>query len=237
MTTGKRIAAHGVKDNKDCEKGKFGDYPVFFRRLKELRPGIRIAVAETTSQVVEIVFESCEGEENLQSLCGVEGKSFEKSHAGDVAGALQVLLWIMSGRYDVVWYHPHEVDAEGHATGWDGTTEKIDEVIERLDAEIIGPLRQAVAFREAQTLERWMIIVTADHGGHDTWRGGDHTTKDADKKVPVIVSGSLIPDRRNQGTNAFHTWDLPATIYDYLGLTPNPTWPSTDGTSILNRSN
>ena len=133
-----------------------------------------------------------------------------------------------------MWYHPHEVDAEGHASGWDD--DPIDEVVERLDAEIIGPLLQAVAFREAQTLERWMIIVTADHGGHGSW-WGNHTTEDADKKVPIIVSGSLIPNDGNQGTNAFRTWDLPATIYDYLGLTPNPVWPSTDGTSILNRSN
>jgi hypothetical protein len=227
MTTGKRIAAHGVEGNDDCDKGKFEDYPIFFRRLKEMKPAIKIAVADPTSSVVAIMLESCD--QNIKDKCADEARSFKKSYAGDLAGAVRVLVWIMSGGYDVVWYHPHQVDEEGHDSGWDD--DPIDEVIEKLDAEVIGPLRQAVAIREAQTLERWMIIVTADHGGHGEW-WGDHTDHDADKKVPIIVSGTLIP-KAVKDVNAFNTWDLPATIYDYLGLTPNPEWASTDGTSIL----
>src|SRR5687767_2324583 len=34
MTTGKRIAAHGVEGNGDCSDGRFREYPIFFRRLK-----------------------------------------------------------------------------------------------------------------------------------------------------------------------------------------------------------
>ena len=139
------------------------------------------------------------------------------------------------GRYDLIWYHPHAVDEEGHATGWDDYP--IDRVVERLDAEIIGPLLKAIATREATTRERWMAITTADHGGHETLFGGNHTTREADKKVPIIVGGTLIPDDGNRGVNAFHTWDLPATIYDYFGLMPSPSWSGTDGTSILSRRN
>jgi bisphosphoglycerate-independent phosphoglycerate mutase (AlkP superfamily) len=232
MTTGKRIAAHGVKGNNDCENGRFADYPIFFKRLKQMRANIRIAVAERTSQVAQIIVGSC-GISTVQA-CADEFKWFAETYAGDLAGRDLVLQWMAGGRYDVLWYHPHEVDNEGHESGWDD--DPIDEVIEKLDEDIIGRLRQAVATRESQTPERWMVIVTADHGGHDTWFGieGNHTTDDRDKKVPIIVSGTLIPNEGDKGLNAFHTWDLPATIYDYLGLTPNPVWPSTDGTSILN---
>jgi len=235
MTTGKRIAAHGVKGNDDCENGRFDDYPIFFKRLKQLRANIRIAVAEPTSSVAQIIAGSCDI--STVQACADEFKTFAKTYAGDLAGRDLVLQWMTDGRYDVLWYHPHEVDAEGHESGWDD--DPIDERIEKLDADIIRRLRQEVATREAQTLERWMVIVAADHGGHDTWFGinGNHTIDDRDKKVPIIVSGTLIPNEGNKGLNAFHTWDLPFTIYDYLGLTPNPAWPSTDGTSILNPSN
>lgn len=232
MTTGKRIAAHGVEGNGDCSEGRFREYPIFFRRLKQLRPDIRIAVAEPTEEVGQIILGSCGGIAQLSSCLDVV-TTFDYSHAGDLAGRDRVLQWIRAG-YDVVWYHPHEVDRQGHDHGWEDS--ETDGAVERLDEEVLGPLLTAIDAREKQTRERWMVIVAADHGGHDRRWGtsGDHTTKESDKKVPIIVSGTLIPDEGERPLNAFRTWDLPATIFDFLGLTPNPSWPSTDGTSILN---
>lgn len=232
MTTGKRIGAHGVKDNKDCREGRFAEFPIFFKRLKQLRPELRIAVAESTKQVFEIILESCGFP--LQS-CMDDFWPMKQTFEGDTVGKDKVIKWMTDGRYDLIWYHPHEVDKEGHATGWDDYP--IDRVVERLDAEIIGPLLKAIATREATTRERWMVITTADHGGHETLFGGNHTTREADKKVPIIVGGTLIPDEGNRGVNAFHTWDLPATIYDYFGVMPSPSWSGTDGRSILSRRN
>lgn len=232
MTTGKRIGAHGVRDNSECADGDFASYPLFFKRLKELRPAIRIAVADPTGSFAHIAVQSCGGVTNLGSCMDAYYK-FDKSAAGDIDGRDKVLEWIAGGNYHLVWYHPHEIDAEGHSSGWDD--DPYNNLVEEYDRVIIGPLLAAVATREESTLERWMIVTTADHGGHNVLLGwwGAHDTRAKDRRVPIIVSGSLIPDEGDQGPNAFNTWDLPATIYRYFGLTPNSAWPATDGVSII----
>jgi len=232
MTTGKRIETHGVKNNDDCANGEFGAYPIFFKKLKELRPSIRIGVADPTDSVLRIAVESCGGVFALSSCLDAYVK-FAKTYAGDELGRDRILDWIEEGTFDLLWYHPHELDAVGHSSGWDD--DPYNDLVETFDTEIIGPLLAAIRKREATTLERWMIVTTADHGGHNVtfWWWGAHDTKERDKKVPIIVSGTLIPNEGDQGLNAFNTWDLPATIYEYFNLTPSPSWAATDGTSII----
>lgn len=232
MTTGKRIEAHGVKNNDDCREGDFGNYPIFFKRLKELRPNIRIGFADNTKQVVEILEESCR---DVPNLCIDDEIMFLETYEGDIAGRNKILEWMQDGSYDVLWYHPHEIDRIGHSSGWDD--DPINDMVEKYDKELIRPLLDGIATREATTPERWMIITTADHGGHNAgwpWWWGDHNTEEPkDMQVPIIVSGTLIRNEGNRGLNAFNTWDLPATIFNYLNLTPDPSWPATDGTPIV----
>jgi predicted AlkP superfamily pyrophosphatase or phosphodiesterase len=221
-----------VQDNYEFENGEFDDYPLFFKRLRELRPAIRIAAADPTTEFGHILLESCGGWINLSS-CLNSFLAFKHSEEGDFAARDEVLDWISGGRYDLLWYHLIGVDSEGHDSGWDG--DSYNNLVEKYDREIIGPLLEAIAAREQITRDRWLIIVTADHGGHNTWFGlsGNHTTRESDMKVPIIVSGTLVPNQGDQGVNAFNTWDLPATIYRYFDLTPNPSWPTTDGNSII----
>jgi arylsulfatase A-like enzyme len=67
--------------------------------------------------------------------------------------------------------------------------------------------------------ESTLIIVTADHGGHETTHGTDMLE---DITIPWIISGQGIQTR--QLTAQVHTTDTAATAAFALGLPIPPEW-------------
>jgi predicted AlkP superfamily pyrophosphatase or phosphodiesterase len=116
--------------------------------------------------------------------------------------------------FRLLFVHFATVDDMGHVYGW------------------MSPQQMSVAFRADQALgnilaelsarglrEETLIIITADHGGHETTHG---TTLPEDMTIPWIASGAGI--KPGQLTTQVHTMDTAATAAFALGLPIPAEW-------------
>ena len=116
--------------------------------------------------------------------------------------------------FGVLFIHFPLVDGMGHVYGW------------------LSPQQLSVAFRADEALgkilteldtrglrDETLIIITADHGGHDTSHG---SSLPEDMTIPWIASGPGIQPK--QLTTQVHTMDTAATAAFALGLPIPPEW-------------
>jgi arylsulfatase A-like enzyme len=102
----------------------------------------------------------------------------------------------------------------GHSYGW--LSSQYLSVLFRAD-EAIGRLLVEL---DARNLRReTLIIITADHGGHDTTHG---SSMPEDMTIPWIASGPGIQPK--QLTTTVHTMDTAATAAFVLGLDIPTEW-------------
>lgn len=116
--------------------------------------------------------------------------------------------------FGVLFIHFPVADGMGHEYGWLSWQQlsvlfRADEAIGRLLAEL-----------DARTLRgETLIIITADHGGHDTTHG---SSLPEDMTIPWIASGPGI--RPGALTTTVHTMDTAATAAFALGLEIPSEW-------------
>jgi hypothetical protein len=116
--------------------------------------------------------------------------------------------------FGVLFIHFPLVDDMGHVYGWLSNQQlsvafRADEALGRLLAEL-----------DARNLRsETLMIITADHGGHDTTHG---TTMPEDMTIPWIASGPGI--RPGELTTTVHTMDTAATAAFALGLDIPSEW-------------
>jgi predicted AlkP superfamily pyrophosphatase or phosphodiesterase len=116
--------------------------------------------------------------------------------------------------FGVLFLHFPLVDGMGHVYGW------------------MSPEQLSVAFRADEALgmilgeldarglrDETLIIISADHGGHDTTHGSSMAV---DMTIPWIASGPGI--QPGSLTTQVHTMDTAATAAFVLGLPIPPEW-------------
>jgi predicted AlkP superfamily pyrophosphatase or phosphodiesterase len=116
--------------------------------------------------------------------------------------------------FSLLFVHFPLVDGMGHEYGW------------------MSPEQLSVAFRADEALgnilaeldarglrDETLIIISADHGGHDTTHG---SSMPVDMTIPWIASGPGIQPRVL--TTQVHTYDTAATAALVLGLPIPPEW-------------
>jgi len=108
------------------------------------------------------------------------------------------------------WDYP---DHTGHASGW-GSPEYY-EVLEQLD-KIVGKVRAAI--EEAGIADSTLLLVTADHGGHDKGHG---QPLDIDLFCPFVAIGPGVA-AGHELTVPMYQYDIAATIADALGVKDFP---------------
>ena len=119
---------------------------------------------------------------------------------------------ILKEGFDLAFVHFATTDAMGHVHGW-LSPEQLS-VVRRAD-EAIGML--LTALDEAGLREDTLIIVTADHGGHEDYHG---TWLPQDMTIPWAVIGpEVIPQYLTQPVNVT---DTAATAAWALNLPPLP---------------
>jgi hypothetical protein len=107
------------------------------------------------------------------------------------------------------------LDGLGHKYGW--LSPEQQEGVRRIDAAI-GELLEAL--QEAGMLQTTLILISADHGGHE--RGhGEGTPEDA--TIPWIAWGPAIRRGHVIGSS-FSTYDTAATILHALGMPRPQSW-------------
>lgn len=116
--------------------------------------------------------------------------------------------------FGLLFIHFGLVDGMGHEYGWLSPEQlsvafRADEAFGRILAEL-----------EARNLRNeTLIIVTADHGGHDTTHG---SSMPEDMTIPWLAAGPGI--RPGPLTTTVHTMDTAATAAFVLGLDAPPDW-------------
>jgi predicted AlkP superfamily pyrophosphatase or phosphodiesterase len=114
------------------------------------------------------------------------------------------------------------VDIAGHMTGPLSTEYSL--AIEWVDA-MVGELLDAIARRHIFVAEKWLTIVTTDHGHRDE---GDHGGySDAERATFILAATPGLPSGRRDGTGLV---DLAPTVLHHFGI---PVPAELDGQSFL----
>jgi arylsulfatase A-like enzyme len=116
--------------------------------------------------------------------------------------------------FDLLFIHFPTTDWMGHAYGW--LSEEQLSVIRRAD-EALGEILSGFEARGLR--DETLIIITADHGGHETGHGTDLAV---DMTIPWVASGPGIQPK--QLSTQVYTMDTAATAAFILGLPIPPEW-------------
>jgi predicted AlkP superfamily pyrophosphatase or phosphodiesterase len=114
--------------------------------------------------------------------------------------------------FGLMLMHFPDGDLAGHENGW---MSKAQLRAYKNDDKALGLLLEVL--RDGGLYDDTLIIVTADHGGHDSTHGTDQTE---DETIPWIISGPRIAP--GQLETQVYVMDTAATIAFALGL-PIPT--------------
>ncbi len=126
--------------------------------------------------------------------------------------------------FNLMFVHFPKGDLAGHDHGW-MSRQQLRQY--GRDDESFGYILETL--KTMGLYESTLIIVTADHGGHDTTHGTDRLE---DMTIPWIISGMGIESR--QLTTQVHTTDTAATAAFALGLSLPPEW---DGAPVFEAFN
>lgn len=122
--------------------------------------------------------------------------------------------------FDLMFVHFPDGDLAGHEYGWMSSQQL--QAYARDDV-LFGMLLQALYINGMS--DSTMIIVTSDHGGHDTTHGTDLPE---DMTIPWIISGpGIVPGELSTQVNIM---DTAATAAFVLGLPLPPEW---DGAPVF----
>jgi predicted AlkP superfamily pyrophosphatase or phosphodiesterase len=133
---------------------------------------------------------------------------------------MQNLLADFPMDFGVLFIHFATTDDMGEVYGW--LSPKQLSVVFRAD-EAIGEL--LAALEPYGLRDETLLIITADHGGHDTTHG---TSRPEDMTIPWIASGPRI--QAGELTQSVYTMDTAATSAYALGLPIPADW---DGVPVL----
>lgn len=122
--------------------------------------------------------------------------------------------------FNLMFVHFPDGDLAGHEDGWMSRQQM--RAYSR-DDKSFGLILEAL--KEYGLYESTIIIITSDHGGHDTTHGTDMPE---DMTIPWIISGPRVI--AGQLTTQIYTMDTAATIAYVLGLPIPPEW---DGAPVF----
>jgi len=114
----------------------------------------------------------------------------------------------------VVFIHFSDPDGAGHQYGW--MSGKYKDAVHRADRCVRDVLE---ALEARGDMDRTLVLVTSDHGGHDHNHG---TRKRLDRMIPWVLYGAGVKIKKRIRRTVFNT-DTAATIFFALGIEPPDT--------------
>ena len=117
---------------------------------------------------------------------------------------------LQEARRGVMFLHFADPDSAGHRHGW--MTDEYMEAVQHADHCLEKVMN---TLEESGRIDRTLLIVTSDHGGHKRSHG---TRLLVDKKIPWFAWGAGV--RRGRFREPVRTTDTAATVLAALGLRP-----------------
>ncbi len=149
MMTGVRKDKHDVTSD-DFAGNDLANYPVIFKRIKEVNKNMRIAAFAT----------SAEFKNNLTTDADVS-----EVYANDDQLKTNMVNFLKADTASIVVGQFSGIENAGRAAGvWDNSAPGYKTAIADFDTRV-GELITAVKTRPTYNKENWMIIITSSHGG------------------------------------------------------------------------
>ncbi len=217
ILTGVWADKHGVLDN-EFTAPKYDQYPPFFMRLKQVRPEAVVGSFSDWDPVAGTIMASVAGARDFtEQRDGEKGESYELSDAAVTAAAVEFLS---TQDPTATFVYLGQVDEAGHAHGFHPSVPEYVAAIERVDGHV-GEIVDAVASRPTYADEDWLVLVTADHGGHGTSHSAGHDVPDIARSF-LIVSGPAVDRDAQPGQCGLV--DAATTGLAHLGVAIDPAW-------------
>lgn len=233
VLTGTWANKHNVWNN-DIKAPNY-NYRNIFRILKEQHPQKKIAVfsswldnrtklvgdglTEAGSIKVDIHADGFE----LDTVKFPHDKAKFYMHRIDDHVVAEASKSIRTEAPDLSWVYLEYTDDMGHSHG-DGR--EMDEAVKFLDAQM-GELWKAIQYREKEHKEKWLIVITTDHGRSEK-DGRDHGGQSPRQKTGWIVSNIKLNTYANYYQPA--VVDIMPTIARFMGISiPVETQRESDG--------
>lgn len=218
---------HRVKDNR-FGGHRLAAFPHFMRRLKELKPGAWCASFCDWPEIHDFIADASRSE-------GAEFLNFKytaphdprRKHQDwpllDLAVRDAATAHLREADPDAMFVYFGQVDEIGHAVADPQGTFSPDNApylrgINTVDG-LIGDLLAAIRKRPKFADERWLVLLTTDHGGRGTSHGGQSPEErtiwllaDASDLSRTLAEGSI-------GQNA-----IAHLVFRHLQLAPQPAW-------------
>jgi predicted AlkP superfamily pyrophosphatase or phosphodiesterase len=213
ILTGVWPEKHGVLDNR-FEGHKLDQFPCFFRRLKDARPGAVCVSLENWGQIDRYIISAADKHEMLRDP---DSKDYAQADERVARRACEVLAEMDP---DAMFVYLGNVDETGHKTGFHPTVKEYIAAIETVDGHV-GEILAALRARKTYAQEDWLVLVGTDHGGRGTDHGKLHAYPEVNT-VFLIVSGRSAARGKIEGPTS--QVDLVATALAHLGVGVDPKW-------------
>lgn len=201
MLTGLSVDQHGVTYNSTQPGCPVLEFPTF------------LTLAEATGYKTALVT----GKEKFCMYKQTETLDYTFAREGDRSVADR-LLELLDQDFTVIFAHFPNPDYFGHSTGWMSET-----YINELHSTDFQVGRVLDKLDELGLTDETLVILTADHGGHDFEHGSD---RPEDQHIPWIiagpgvVSGMTLEDVRVMDTAPTVLWTLGLPLPDHLTGVP-----------------
>ncbi|WP_285008904.1 DUF4983 domain-containing protein [Pedobacter faecalis] len=148
MMTGVMKEKHNIT-TEDFANNKLSDYPVIFKRLKEVNPEIKVASFASTAAF----------KNNLMADADVS-----QLYSNDDQVKTGIIDYLKGEGASVVVGQFSNIQKAGNNTGFDNEFPTYKTAIEQFDAQV-GEILNALKSRANYPKENWLIIITSSRGG------------------------------------------------------------------------
>jgi Uncharacterized proteins of the AP superfamily len=239
LLTGTWVNKHNVWDN-DIKAPNY-NYPTIFRLYKEQYPKKTIAVFSSwLDNRTKLVGDGLQATSYLKVDYHADGFELDTArfpqdkesaymHLIDEKVADEASTAIRLKSPDLSWVYLEYTDDMGHMYG-DGP--RMTTAVEKLDKQI-GRVWDAVEYRRKRFNEKWMVIITTDHGRIEA-DGKDHGGQSDRQRNTWIVSST----RLNEYAHNFNPGivDIMPTIARFLNIDiPDNTLNEIDGVPLIGK--
>lgn len=197
LLTGTWVNKHNVWDN-DIAAPNY-NYPTIFRLLKEQYPNKKTAVYSSwLDNRTKLVGDGLPQTANLHVDYHADGfeldtvkfphdKQDDYMHHIDEEVIDNAVKGIRNDAPDLSWVYLEYTDDMGHAHG---DSPQMYEAVKMMDAQV-GRLWKAIQYRQQAFKEKWLIVITTDHGRSEK-NGRDHGGQSTRQRTTWIVANTTV---------------------------------------------
>jgi len=208
IVTGVWTDRHGIVDNSFAGYQSAG-YPHFFQRVREHNPAAFLSSIVEWSPIDTYL---------VGPVAAFTSFRQTATDGGTTDLASKAAAHLTTADPDVLFLHFDAVDLAGHSYGFSPAVSNYLAAIETVDRGV-GTVLAAMRNRPGYASEKWLVIVTTDHGGAGTGHGGQSTTE---RDTFLIVNGEGVPPQV-VSPGPGHT-AVPPTVLAFLGVPIRPEW-------------